>query len=491
MNALFTSGSIKELWKMSFPMMITFFSMSAMLFVDRMYLSWYSPEALTAGVTAGTLSWAFICFILTIGAMSEVFVSQFNGAKKYQDLGKPVWQMLYLCLFSFIFFIPIAIIVAPIVFPYATMPLEYEYFRFFMFTGPFFCVHAVLAGFFIGRGFPKIIQWMAIISNLVNIILDPIFIFGIKGFFPSFGMMGAAYATLIGSLVQCIVVFLYFISKQHNSRYNTRDYRFDKKLFLASIKIGIPPAIFVTLELIGWTVFYIMMKGISQTHILVAGICQSILILFFFVGWGLEKGVVAIAGNFIGQGRPKLLTNIITSAFKIILIFAMIMSVILIIYPGPLIDWFFYSPAAGGEVHVNVTAINLAEIKSIVKTCLYFIFFCLILENVRWVLSGLLTAAGDTMFLLVAGTASLWIFCFLPIYFFVYLPKGPIVHAYIIEVVYHVLGTIIVYARFKQGKWKTINLIEGASTKPIEKIQSLLDPSTISSFSKTPTDSPP
>ena len=493
MNKIFSTGSVKELWSMSYPMMVNFFSLSLMLFVDRVFLSWYSDKALSAAVTSGTLSWAFICAIMTLAAMSEVFVAQYNGAKKYKELGKPIWQMLWLCLLSFAFFIPIALILTPLVFPAATSPLEYEYFNFFMYTGPFFCISSAVSGFFIGRGYPKIIQWMALVGNLINIILDPILIFGIEGYVPSYGMMGAAYATLIGTVVQAIIIFVLFYSKKHDKHYKTRDWRFDKKLLKSCIKIGTPPALFIMIELIGWSVFYLMMEGISEQHIFVAGICQSILILFFFVGWGLEKGCVALAGNFIGQKKPELLNNVLKSSLKILAGFALILGIILIGFSKPLVNWFFDSPisVSEGGGQTAIASEMIGETKFLIRTCLIFIFFYIILENIRWALNGLLTAAGDTMFLLIAGTLSLWIFCFLPTYFLVYLPKGSIVLAFAIQVVYGILATLIIYGRFVQGKWREKTLIEDSSSSAsISSLDDMPNDSFNSAVNKQPLDEP-
>ena len=461
MSNKFNSGSVKELWKMSFPMMISFFSISAMVFVDRIFLSMHSKEALSAAVTAGTLSWAFIACVLTLTVMSEVFVSQFNGAKKYAKLGSPSWQMLWLCLFSFILFIPAALFIAPLAFPAATSPLENTYFIFFMCVGPFFCINTALAGFFVGRGYPKLIQWMAIISNVVNIILDPIFIFGIDGYFPAFGMIGAAYATLIATLVQVTVIFIVFVGKKNHEKFNTRNWKFDKKLFLSCIKVGLPPAAFILMELTGWTVFYVMMKGISESHIFVAGICQSILILFFFFGWGIEKGCIALAGNFIGQKKPHLLKNVLRSSISILGIFFIFLSLILIIFPEPLVNWFFNSSLAVNEhgVSTNLSPEVMQETKNTIYKALIAVTFYIIIENVRWAIKGLLTAAGDTMFLLISGTASLWLFLFIPTYFFVYLPKAPVLNAFIIQVVYASASLGLFYFRFWQGKWKTKSIM--------------------------------
>ncbi|MCH9620749.1 MAG: hypothetical protein S4CHLAM20_01500 [Chlamydiia bacterium] len=480
MSKIFNTGSMKELWLVSYPMMVNFLSLSAMLFIDRIFLSWYSEKAMSASVTSGTLSWAFICGVMTLAAMSEVFVAQYNGAKKFKEIGKPVWQMIWLCLFSFALFIPIALFVSPYVFPADTQPLENSYFQFFMYTGPFFCINSAIAGFFIGRGYPKLIQWMAVISNVINIILDPILIFGIGGLIPSFGMMGAAYATLTGTLVQAGVVFYVFWKKKYDKEFGTRDYRFDKKVFKACLKIGAPPAVFIMIELIGWTMFYVMMRGISDQHIFVAGICQSILILFFFVGWGLEKGCVALGGNFIGQKRPELLKRVLKSSMGILAIFGALLAVFFLVFSEPLVEWFFHSPLAASENTSGITMSPevMTETKLLIQTSLYLIFFYLLLESIRMALNGLLTAAGDTMFLLIAGTVSLWLFYFVPTYFIVYLPKGSILTAYVIQIIYAVLAALIVYARFAKGTWKKKTLIEEESSS--EQI------STIENFPRNP-----
>ncbi|MFM8491131.1 MAG: hypothetical protein ACKN9X_04290, partial [Candidatus Methylopumilus sp.] len=54
------TGSLKELWKISFPLMISLMSTFMMLFIDRLFLANYSHESLRACVTSGTLAWSMI-----------------------------------------------------------------------------------------------------------------------------------------------------------------------------------------------------------------------------------------------------------------------------------------------------------------------------------------------------------------------------------------------------------------------------------------------
>src|SRR3989344_2976794 len=105
----YPEGSIRELWSVSFPLMISSLASLFMIFTDRIFLSRYSVEALNASVNAGTLAWALMAGFAMVTAMSEVFVAQYNGAKQYHRLGRPVWQMIWFSLFSFALFIPMAI----------------------------------------------------------------------------------------------------------------------------------------------------------------------------------------------------------------------------------------------------------------------------------------------------------------------------------------------------------------------------------------------
>src|SRR5579871_2099171 len=112
----YPEGSVRELWTISFPLMISTLAMLSMIFTDRIFLAHYSLGALNASVNAGTLAWAFMAGIGMITAMSEVFVAQYNGAKLFDRIGSPVWQMIWFSVFSFLISVPLAIWGAPLFF---------------------------------------------------------------------------------------------------------------------------------------------------------------------------------------------------------------------------------------------------------------------------------------------------------------------------------------------------------------------------------------
>lgn len=459
------TGSVTELWKVSYPMMVSFFSMMLMIFIDRIFLSWYSLESFNAATTAGTLAWGFILGWVALASMSEVFVAQYNGAGKLSKIGSPVWQVIWLTLLSYLFYIPVAAWGSNLLYDPTISPNEYYFFKILMYFGPIFALIPAIGGFYIGRGKTQIMQWMAILGNIVNVILDPILIFGVGDIIPSMGIKGAAIATGIGSLVEALLLFYLFMRKEHRITFGTLKYAFEKNLFLKTIKVGLPPAIFIFLELMGWAIFYHFMAQISPIHIFVASVCQTILILFLFFGMGIEKGAIALAGNFIGGGEKHKVSHILTSGLKLVTSFACITALFLIVYPDPLINWFLQNPALL-EPGMNLISIDLTEAKFLIRIGLIFTTFYILLENIRWILNGILTAAGDTLFLLLSGALTVWFLLLVPTYLFIVLPKANVAYSFIIWIVYSATALTIVLSRFLNGKWKLKNLVDESKTKP-------------------------
>ena len=458
-------GSLGQLWKVSSALMASFLSMVAMMFFDRLFLSYYSADALSALASSGTLFWAGNFMWVTLAAMAEVFVAQYNGAKQYSKLGEPVWQMVYLAGIACVFFLSLGYFGANFFASSGLMnPSEVECFRWNNYFAPFLTLLTALGAFYIGQGKTRIITYLALIGNGVNILLDPLFIFGWKGIIPSMGIRGAAIATGIGIIVQVLIIGKMFLSRENRETFGTGDFRFKPLAFFKCLKVGASPAIFVMFECLGWATFYKMMEQISPKHILVASVTQSILILFVFFGLGLEKGAAAVSGNLIGAKKFDEIKRLFRSGVKLSLLFGLCLALFLGGFPDFFTNLFFKNPEALSGSMLNVSPELFAEVKSSLRTAMLVLVLYLTLENVRWLLSGLLTSAGDTFYLMVAGAISIWCFMIAPTYFFVVKPGNSIESTFIIWIFYCLMATGLLLFRFIQGKWREKHLIESERT---------------------------
>ncbi|MCH9614103.1 MAG: hypothetical protein SP1CHLAM54_11150 [Chlamydiia bacterium] len=444
-------GSVKELWRIAYPLMISYFSLSMMLFVDRLYLARFSHEALNASTSSGTLTWALYLSWIAIASMAQVFVAQYNGAKRFSKVGSPVWQMIYFSLLSLLFFFPLAFIGLKFL-----GHLEGIYFKWTMLFSPSFIMVAALSAFYIGQGKTRVITYLALLGNGINIILDPILIYGFGSIIPSYGIAGAAVATGIGEVVQVVILFVMFISRANRLEYGTGDYRFKMETFLKVIKIGLPSGLFIAFEHLGLAAFYLMMARISPTHILVASVSQSILLLFLFFGYGLEKGVTAISGNLIGGKLTHEISRLFKSGLKLTALFSIVLLLTLVVYPEPFLKIFKIESSG--------------EVTHLIRLGMIFTAAFMTLENLRWLISGILTSAGDTLFLMISGTLSVWLCMMLPMYFIVYQRSASIIIAFYIWIVYLFVALLLCLGRFLQGKWKEKSLIQDDETPQSEVI---------------------
>lgn len=436
-------GSMRELWAISFPLMLSLMSSSLMFFWDRLLLAKFSIEAHNAAASAGTLvtflQFAFLCTT----CIAEVFVGQYNGSNQKDQIGKPVWQMIWLSIFSTALFIPLGFFAGSFFFaesPY--QDLEIEYFQYMMIFGPIFCLSSALSTFYIGRGCVKFVTCTVILSNIINTFLAYNFIFGFADIIPQMGIAGAALATGISQIIQTLLLFCDFIRKKNRQEYGTNKYKFNWDEFYKCLKLGFPSSLAHTIEILAWAVFFRMLMNAGEDHITVVSIAQSIFFLFTFLTEGISKGATAIAANMIGAGKLQDLWKLLKAGIKFYALIFFLFGAIFFINPAPLIN-LFVSPQESEEIY-----------HLIVSSCLWvWIFF--LFDGIHWLVVGLLTAAGDTKFVLKAGSSSVWIFALLPTYIFVVLKGNPPDMAWAITAFYGLMVCSIYLYRFCSMRWKS------------------------------------
>ncbi len=455
----YPEGSIRELWSISLPLMISTLASLFMIFTDRIFLARYSVEALNASVNAGTLAWAILVGFGMITAMSEVFVAQYNGAKKYDRIGIPVWQMIWFSIFSLALFIPLGMWGGDWIFK--GNQLETTYFRWLMYFGPSYALLTAFAGFFIGRGQTSVMIWLAVFANLLNILLDWVLIFGIEGWIPEMGIQGAAMATCTGYFFEAAMLAFLFLRKSNREEFGTGNWKIDWTEMKRCIRIGFPQGLFCGLEVFGWSVFYWMMTSLGEMHITVSSICQSFTILLSFFCDGLSRGAASVAGNLIGARKTELIPRVLRSGAVLLALFSLVTVGFLVIDPQDTVRVLFFESFDAAPAAVD------PALQGALKSCMTCAFIYMFFEGFRWLLSGILVAAGDTFFLLVAGASSVWVFLLLPIYLIVVQNHLSVEYAWAIAAVYSALLLSVYGIRFARGAWKEMQLIE-PPTEPAE-----------------------
>ena len=94
------AGSARELVRVALPLVISSGSASLMYVMDRVFLTWYSTDAMAATLPAGMLHWTLVSLALGTTGYVNTFVAQYYGAGEPRRIGAVVWQGIWLSLIA-------------------------------------------------------------------------------------------------------------------------------------------------------------------------------------------------------------------------------------------------------------------------------------------------------------------------------------------------------------------------------------------------------
>jgi len=128
-----SEGGYREFLVIAVPLILSTGAWAVQHFVDRMFLSWYSAEAIAAALPAGILNFCIMSLFIGTASYVSTFVAQYYGAGSLHRIGPAVWQGVYVSIFGGIVLICLIPFALPIFSLVAHDPLtqryEVEYFR--------------------------------------------------------------------------------------------------------------------------------------------------------------------------------------------------------------------------------------------------------------------------------------------------------------------------------------------------------------------------
>ena len=330
---------------MSVPMMISMLVQALYNVVDSIFVSRVSEDALTAVTLAFPLQMMIISVGSGTGVGINALLSKSLGEKKQKRANRSANNGLLLTLLSFIVFIFVGLFLAG---PFIRSQTDSE--NITKMGTDYLMICCVLSlGVFFQMTFERLLQstgrtHLSMISQIagavINIIFDPILIFGLAGF-PECGVKGAAYATVLGQTVAAIVGGVL------NVRYNTDIQLSIKGMFSPSLKIikkiyavGIPSILMMA---IGSVMSYSMNKilGVfSSTAVAVFGVYFKLQSFIFMPVFGLNNGLIpVIAYNYGARSRDRI-KEAISFGMMLALSIMLVGTAVFWIFPKDLLEFF-------------------------------------------------------------------------------------------------------------------------------------------------------
>ena len=171
-----------DIVKLVWPLALGMINTAVMQFADRAYLASYSQEALGAVLPAGMLMWIFGGFFQSVIGYSSVFVAQFYGEGEPSRCRETYRCALLLAVVAGLMSLPLRVfgdgILALTTADAALLDDKRAYYDILILGAVFVYGQMAAASYFTGLGRTRIVFWVNLLGNLLNIALDPLLIFG-------------------------------------------------------------------------------------------------------------------------------------------------------------------------------------------------------------------------------------------------------------------------------------------------------------------------
>ena len=409
--------------------------------VGRLDEATYALAAMGIGVLA---TWALISFFSSLATGIHVVVARKYGEGDYISCGVTLNNSLLLALgvgavvamVGVFFSYPIAHLFATdeIVGNYAS---EYLYYRFMGI--PFFLISVSFRGFFFGINKTKIFMFSGVITNVLNMIFNYIFIYGEFGA-PRMGLAGAGLGSTLATMIDGFFYTAIIMLPSYRKRFqNLKNLIANKNIISAILKISLPVSFQNVFILLGFLSFVAITGIIGTLEQAATQAVISTLFISFLPCFGFGIAVQTLVGNNLGAKKFQLAKIYGFETAKVATIYTIILGFIFTIIPQ----------------YVLLIITNDQTIIDTAAPSLRVAGFAQIFYAVGVVLANGLQAAGRSFYVMKSEVVTnLLIFVPLAYFLGVYLELG-LTWAWMALPVYIILYSLIIYIKFNSNDWQT------------------------------------
>lgn len=309
-EADYTQISIKKaIFLLAIPMILELVMESSFAIADIYFVGKLGASAVaTVGLSETFL---FLLFSVAMGLATAVtaIIARRIGEKREDDAGKSAVQSIFLGILTSI---PFAI--AGIFFSKDLLRLMgadawslehgYRYTQWILGGNVIIVLLFVMNAIFRGAGDAAIAMRVLWIANGVNILLDPILIFGL-GPIPAFGIEGAAIATNIGRSVGVFVQFWTLFNAGKHIKVKLSEISWDTSIALHIIQTSLGGVGQMLVGMTSWIFLMRILANISSEAVAGATITLRLMMFTLMPAWGLSNAAATLVGQNLGAGHPE------------------------------------------------------------------------------------------------------------------------------------------------------------------------------------------
>ncbi len=294
---------------MSVPMMLSMLIQSLYNIVDSIYVSRLGTDALTAVSLAYPLQNAIVSVAVGIGVGISTAISIHLGAGDQEKADRSATLGIALTVFHCILFVLAGIFITrPFLSLFTDDPAiledacDYTYIVLCLSFGAL--LQIAFEKIFQSIGQMKITMYLLIVGCVINIVLDPILIFGLLGF-PALGVSGAAIATVIGQICAFLLYIAVYMRKSYAVHIRLKHLKFDRSIIRQIYGVGIPSSIMMLLPSVLISILNSILTALSDVYVAVLGVYFKLQTFIYMPANGIVQGMRPIIGYNYGAGENE------------------------------------------------------------------------------------------------------------------------------------------------------------------------------------------
>lgn len=307
-NRMGTEHIPSLLMKMALPMMLSMLVQALYNVVDSIFVAKISEDALTALSVAFPLQNLMIAFATGLGVGINSLLSRALGEKNQKKADAAAGNGLFLELCAALLFVFIGFVLGPAFVRSQTSSAivadhGITYVRICIGMGAFCFIAIFYERMLQATGKTHLAMIGQLVGALINIVFDPILIFGLLGF-PKLGVAGAAIATVFGQFCGAMVALAIHQKKNREIRITLSGLRPRSFTVRTILSVGIPSIIMGSIGSVMTYCVNRILDGFSSTAVAVFGVYFKLQSFFFMPVFGLNNAMVPLIAYNYGARRP-------------------------------------------------------------------------------------------------------------------------------------------------------------------------------------------
>lgn len=405
--------------------------------IDSIIIGRYlGNEALAAVGASFPLIFTLVSFVIGIATGTTIIIAQYFGAKDHHRVKLSIETMYIFLFFASIVLTVLGIANSTLIFrlidlPEDVIPQAVEYFNVYALGFIFFFGFHGTSAILRGLGDSKTPLYFLVTATIMNILLDLLFVVVFD-----WGIKGVAWATVIAQGGAFISILFYLNAYHKVINFASLRWRFNKEIFIKSMKIGLPTGFQQTFVAIGMLALYKVVNMFGTNVIAAYSVAMRIDSFAALPAMNFAAALSSFVGQNIGAGKLERVQKGLYATLRMTAIISLSVTVVAWLFASQIMGIFTTDP----------------EVIDAGKDYLYIVSLFYIVFSTMFVYNGVLRGAGDTLIPMFITLFALWIIR-IPVSYYLALEMGPKGIWWGVPIAW-AIGAVFSFFYFRMGKWK-------------------------------------